>query len=55
MPVRSPLTAAARQCSRRPDRHVVCPIDKFPPMAFLRFNKQSQQYKEIIRKPKTPL
>jgi len=35
--------------------HVVCPIDKFPPMAFLRFNKQSQQYKEIIRKPKTPL
>ena len=26
MPARSPLTAAARQRSRRPVRHVVCPI-----------------------------
>jgi len=26
MPARSPLTAAARQCSRRPARHVVCPL-----------------------------
>ena len=26
MPARSPLTAATRQRSRRPARHVVCPI-----------------------------
>ena len=39
MPVRSPLTAAARQRSRRPARHVVCPIDIFPPTAFLQFYK----------------
>ena len=29
MPARSPLTAAARQRSRRPDRHVVCPLAVF--------------------------
>jgi hypothetical protein len=34
---RSPLTAAARQRSRRPDRHVVCPNGIFTPTAFLRF------------------
>ena len=37
MPVRSPLTAAARQCSRRPARHVVV-SSIFSPTAFLRFD-----------------
>ena len=36
MPARSPLNAAARQRSRRPARHVVCPIDIFPLAVFLR-------------------
>ena len=40
MPVRSPLTAAARQCSRRPARHVVI-RSQFSPIAYLRLKKPS--------------
>jgi hypothetical protein len=39
MPARSPLTAAARQRSRRPARHVVCPLANFSPTAFLKLLK----------------
>ena len=38
MPVRSPLTAATRQCSRRPARHVVI-RSQFSPTAFQRFDE----------------
>jgi hypothetical protein len=40
MPAQSPLTAALRQRSRRPDRHVVCPLANFSPTVILRFDKQ---------------
>ena len=39
-PGRSPLTAASRQCSRRPARHVVV-HSQFSPTAFLRLKKPS--------------
>ena len=38
-PGRSPLTAATRQCSRRPARHVVV-HSQFSPTAFMRFNQR---------------
>ena len=54
MPVRSPLTAAARQCSRRPARHVVV-RSQFSPTAFLWFDEPLVFVNETALVPKTPL
>ena len=48
-PGRSPLTAAARQCSRRPARHGVV-RSTFSLAAFLRFKKTEVTKKVIVRK-----
>ena len=52
MPVRSPLTAAARQCSRRPARHVVV-RSQFSPTAYLRFDEPLTFVNEKALVPKT--
>ncbi len=52
MPVRSPLTAATRQCTRRPARHVVI-RSQFSPTAYLRFDKLLTFVNEKALVPKT--
>ena len=51
MPGRSPLTAATRQCSRRPARHVVV-RSQFSPTAFLRFDEPLVLVNETSLTPK---